>query len=623
MLAAALCFSVAVIAPAAYELPALEITRISIAESQILIEFNRAVVPLGRMERRAEELPIKIAPQVNCRWRWISTQALACNLDQKDYLKPAHEYVVTVAPGIQAMDGATTSETLIRKRETERPNVYTAWRQAWEHPGVPVFQVRFNQPVTRESVAASLYFRINGFTDPVAVTVEPDPYDDRPPVYVAPTLEQDPGESELASASTGQGSSAQATDGQEAPRPSVQTSEERPVAPPEGREARRLWIVKPAGELPLGRRGRLNARAGLESALGPLRGRERGGLSRVVTFGEFRFAGVACRNNDGDQIRYLPGGSVVSIQHYRQWDGASRERQVAISGEKARCNPLSQVALAFTSPVLASQIARELAFAPGLAGKREDYDPWSQVRDYSSLGWMDGSRLFHVNLPERLQAFQEYRISSRPAKNGDGTVQTAIRDEFGRLLNLQIDLSFATDHRLPNVRMPYRDAVLESGVDSEYPLYVTNLEEVRLNYRMLNQEGGQTGLSHVITPPKVTDVAFAVPLGVRQMTGGKSGAVLGRINSRPPTRYGSARWEYFAQVTPYQVHAKVGHYNTLVWVTSLRTGKPVRGAEITLLEDSYSGLFGRAQESRPSCKRPALPGAEWPCCRARKNLIPR
>ena len=246
MLAAVLCFSVAVIAPAAYEPPALEITRVSIAESQILIEFNRAVVPLGRMERRAEELPIKIAPQVNCHWRWISTQALACNLDQKDYLRPAHEYVVTVAPGIQAMDGATTSETLIRKRETERPNVYTAWRQAWEHPGVPVFQVRFNQPVTRESVAASLYFRINGFTDPAAVTVEPDPYDDRPPVYVEPTLEQDPGESELASASTGQGSSAQETDGQEAPRPSVQTSEERPVAPPEGREARRLWIVKPA-----------------------------------------------------------------------------------------------------------------------------------------------------------------------------------------------------------------------------------------------------------------------------------------------------------------------------------------------------------------------------------------
>ena len=72
---------------------------ISIGESQILIEFNRPVVPLGRMERKAEELPITVEPQANCNWRWLSTQALACNLDQKDYLKPAHEYVVTGGAG--------------------------------------------------------------------------------------------------------------------------------------------------------------------------------------------------------------------------------------------------------------------------------------------------------------------------------------------------------------------------------------------------------------------------------------------------------------------------------------------------------------------------------------------
>ena len=185
-LRALVCIAAATVASAAYEPPALEITRISIAESQILIEFNRAVVPLGRMERRAEELPIRIEPQVNCHWRWISTQALACNLDQKDYLKPAHEYVVIVAPGIQAIDGATTSETLVRKRETERPDVYRAWIEGWEHPGVPVFRVRFNQPVTRESVAASLYFRSYSLADPVAVTAEPDPYDRNPPLYAMP-----------------------------------------------------------------------------------------------------------------------------------------------------------------------------------------------------------------------------------------------------------------------------------------------------------------------------------------------------------------------------------------------------------------------------------------------------
>ena len=606
VLAAVLCFSAATIAGAAYEPPVLEITRISIAESQIVIEFNRAVVPLGRMERRAEELPIKIEPQVNCNWRWISTQALACNLDQKDYLKPAHEYVVTVEPGIQATDGATTSDTLVRKRETERPDVSRAWIQAWEHPGVPVLRVRFNQPVTRESVAASLYFRFGGLDDSVAVTAEPDPYDRDPPLYVMP---ESPGASEGSVFAPAQGAinegrtvekheGGDARAGKEGILPS-----EGGAPSPQGREARWLWIVKPVAELPLGHRGSLNARAGLESALGPLRGRERDNLSRVVTFGEFRFMGVTCRNNRGEQIRFLPDGSAVRVYPSRQSGRVSGERQVAISAELALCNPLSRAALTFTAPVLASQIAREVVFDPGLAGKREDYDPWSQVRDYSRLGWTDGSELFHVNLPERLQAFEEYRVSSRTAKHGDASVRTDIRDEFGRLLKSAIDLSFETDHRSPDLRLLYRDAVLESGVDSEYPLYVTNLEEVRLNYRMLNQDGGQTGLSHIIAPPQVTDVAFALPMGVRQMTGGKSGAVLGRIRSMPATRYDSRYWAYFAQVTPYQVHAKAGHYNTLVWVTSLRTGKPVRGAVVEILKGSFAGMMGGRQKATQAAEQ--------------------
>ncbi len=589
------CIATATVASAAYEPPALEITRISIAESQILIEFNRAVVPLGRMERRAEELAIRIEPQVNCNWRWISTQALTCNLDQKDYLKPAHEYVVTVEPGIQAMDGATTSETLIRKRETERPSVYRAWLQTWEHPGVPVLRVRFNQPVTRESVAASLYFRFGGLDDSVAVTAEPDPYDRDPPLYVMP---ESPGASEGSVFAPAQGAinegrtvekheGGDARAGKEGILPS-----EGGAPSPQGREARWLWIVKPVAELPLGHRGSLNARAGLESALGPLRGWERENLSRVVTFGEFRFMGVTCRNNRGEQIRFLPDGSAVRVYPSRQSGRVSGERQVAITAELALCNPLSRVALTFTAPVLASQIAREVVFDPGLAGKREDYDPWSQVRDYSRLGWRDGSELFQVNLPERLQAFEEYRVSSRPAKHGDASVRTDIRDEFGRLLKSAIDLSFETDHRSPDYLLLHEDAVLESGVESEYPLYVTNLNEVRLNYRTLKQDGANDERSKVIVVPPAKDISFAIPLGLRDMTAGSSGAVLGRIQTDPLVHHGYQRGKpFFAQVTPYQVHVKLGHYNTLVWITSLKTGKPVSRAEVKVVRGTFPGLF--------------------------------
>ena len=100
-------------------------------------------------------------------------------------------------------------------------------------------------------------------------------------------------------------------------------------------------------------------------------------------------------------------------------------------------------------------------------------------------------------------------------------------------MKFAIDLSFETDHRSPDYLLLHEDAVLESGVESEYPLYVTNLNEVRLNYRTLKQDGANDERSKVIVVPPAKDVSFAIPLGLRDMTAGSSGAVLGRIQTDP------------------------------------------------------------------------------------------
>ena len=550
---ATLCLASATIAAAAYEPPSLSITQIAIADSQILIEFNRPVVPLGRMERKAEELPITITPEVSCHWRWVSMQALACNLDAKDYLKPAREYVVTVQPGIQAMDGTTISDTVTRSRVTQLPQVSWAWVRTWMHPGVPVFHTEFNQPVTRDSVESSLYLMVEGIADPVAVAAEPGRYDDRTPVYP------------------------------ESVDPTTAT---------EGQVARALWWVMPATELPPGRIAVLNAGAGLVSALGPLPGRERRNVSRSVTFEEPRFEGVNCTSNANQQIRYLPDGSTMRVVWESSEDGVGRERLLPVAVEQALCNPMERVALTFSSPVLASQVARGVEFAPSLSGKREDYDPWAQVRDRSNLFGNDGSREARVSLPERLQAFQEYRVTSLPAETGHTSIATRISDEFGRPLAGGFDVVFRTDHRRPDYKLLHSDAVMESGVDSEVPLYVTNLEQVRLRYHLLNREGGKTGLVRLIDPPAVEDVAFALPGGVREMIQADSGVVLGQIRTSPSTRPRSPAWDYFWQVTPYQVHVKAGHYNTLVWVTRLSTGKPVRGAQVSIVRGAFARVVG-------------------------------
>ena len=90
----------------AAESAALRILRITPAGQdvppgrQIVFQFDRAVVPLGRMERNASEIPIAISPSLNCQWRWLNTSALACQLDEKSALSPATRYTISVNPGI-------------------------------------------------------------------------------------------------------------------------------------------------------------------------------------------------------------------------------------------------------------------------------------------------------------------------------------------------------------------------------------------------------------------------------------------------------------------------------------------------------------------------------------------
>ena len=43
--------------------------------SEIVLQFSAPVIPLGRMERTAQEIKIEIAPALTCQWRWTSTSA--------------------------------------------------------------------------------------------------------------------------------------------------------------------------------------------------------------------------------------------------------------------------------------------------------------------------------------------------------------------------------------------------------------------------------------------------------------------------------------------------------------------------------------------------------------------
>jgi alpha-2-macroglobulin len=194
------------------------------------------------------------------------------------------------------------------------------------------------------------------------------------------------------------------------------------------------------------------------------------------------------------------------------------------------------VGLQFSAPVLSSEVKEHIEIVPDLAGGRTDYDPWANWRDYSQLDQPhERGREYTVWLPERLKAAEPYRLRALDPAAGP-------KDEFGRALGAPLDFAFATSHRPPDYTLVHPTAVLEQGVDSDVPLYVTNLDRYTVRYRSLTAAGTEISLVHERDLPPIADVQYGVPLGVREMLGGKSGVIFGSTRSpRCPSRVGTSR----------------------------------------------------------------------------------
>ncbi len=303
------------------------------AGRQIVFQFDRAVVPVGRMERNASEIPISISPGLNCQWRWLNTSALACQLDEKSSLAPATRYRITLDPGIQSEDGATLAQPLLHDFTTERPNVRHAWFKTWEAPGLPLIRMTFNQPVSQTSVADHVFMVVDGQAQQrIALNVKPDPNDKQPPLSLPL-----PGEKMTLMPDTANSSQAADTDRKK-------EGSTREI------EARRVWLVSPDAELPLDRKIELKVEPGLVSFDGPQRGAENRVLVAFQTFPEFSFEGVECTDNTDKKITIPAAGAQL--------------------GPKGRCNPLRRAALVFSAPVIEEAVKDHVSIVPDLAGGR-------------------------------------------------------------------------------------------------------------------------------------------------------------------------------------------------------------------------------------------------------------
>jgi alpha-2-macroglobulin len=470
---------------------------------QLLLEFDRPMVPLGVMDRRGDQLPIRIDPPLNCHWRWLDPHSLACNLDEKDALQPATPYRLTLSPGLTALDGATLAEPFTHQFATVRPRLGETWFKTWLSPRLPQTVLRTNLAVHQESLAAHLFYQAGGRR--IAALVEPDP---------------------------DYGAAA----------------------------GNMVWLITPAADLPGGSVSRLQIKPGLRSLQGSLAGSESRTIATLQTIPEPRLLGLSCSSKNNKAITLALGQA---------------------AGEQ-RCLPSAGVSLLFSAPVLAEELRHGITFHPELINTSASDHPWEQVPSYSRLFEpYDKGKRYAIELPEAvLKPNTTYRLR---------LMASAVRDEFGRPLEADADMSFATDHRNPDFALLKNLPVLEKNLDSDAHVWAVNLRQLQLSYDRIDAAGNKVAATTTITPQGPEDTSIAVPLTLRTLLGKNSGVVQGRFATVPQVadKGPDDSW-FFAQVTPFHVHLKLGHHNSLAWVTDLHSGLPVAEVSVQVIKSTFA-----------------------------------
>ncbi|MBL7662442.1 large extracellular alpha-helical protein [bacterium] len=494
---------------------------------QIVFQFLEPVVPVGKMDRTQEEVPFSFTPNLNCNWRWLNTTTLSCELAEADAMKLATKYNLKISENTSSSEAkkiAAATKKYIEELNlsdqgfsfiTERPKVKYVNFRQWQGPTTPLLSIHFSQEVDPNSVKESLYF------------------------------ETDRG------------------------RVSINFRAANPEDPQDEALPQRVFYFEPASELPADSRISVQIKPGIKSLGGPELSIEDREILHFDTFGAFKFSGIKCCSatqksshdnwpcGDSLEIMIMPGDKI---------------------SEESSCDPQKQVRLLFSVPAIKEEVQPGLKIHPRIGKEitaqqntESTEDPWDSVYSYSRLhAAHQHNEDYELPLPMGLKAKTKYSISAD---------KHAIRDEFGRSLEQDIEFSFLTSNRRPRFVFDSQISFLEADVDSHLPVAVQNLESIDLKYDIFSAQGLLENQSLHIPINSVKDISYYSPLNIRSLLRGKSGTLLGSIQTTPTVENYYEK-KFLTQVTPFSVHVKLGHHNSYVWVTRFKDGSSVNDANV-------------------------------------------
>lgn len=243
-------------------------------------------------------------------------------------------------------------------------------------------------------------------------------------------------------------------------------------------------------------------------------------------------------------------------------------------------NPQAELEFNFTNPVAYKDLVNSLRLKPEVAIP-EYYQEWTQTN----------TRLW-VSLP--LEPETEYALSIIPA----------LKDQFGNELGKEVELAFKTAPYPSEIEMTTGFGILESFGDRRYPVYAVNSKDVVVKTAKIHKKDIlsivntkqlfwrknpivlKNSVPVVKTMPlnRKQNIREIFPIELNDMLPESGGVIFLQLDTHSKDEW-NRYLKAILQITNLGISAKFAAENNMIWVTSLKEGKPIAEAEVEILGD--------------------------------------
>ncbi|MBL6664263.1 MAG: large extracellular alpha-helical protein [Rickettsiales bacterium] len=564
---------------------------------QISFTFNKDMVSLGKMSREAEEIPISITPPVECKWRWISKKALACQLSDENKLKKATKYQINVGKELKAEDGAALLEEQNYSFITQRPKLlHYVYLKEWHTPTLPSIRVTFNQKVSQESVEKHLYFLSNGTRYEAKILKSQQNF------FTVSPLKEFKANSDV---------SLHIEPGIRSPNGDQKSIQDEKIISFATYDSARLINV--SCYTPSDRRKEDGSIEAVIAKMNASKKNVKCSPDRSIYL-EFNapvltkdlYKNIVVTNSSGERAELLENNSYYDPNSHHRLHDRSKVYRVRLPIKlQAQAHYFVKILQDGTLPIPHSELQKDMLRLDKINDtthqdstieriekvevEKEKPNIFIRIWDWikSLFGFVIREEKIYEDQifykkHEAIKSTHETSLNFEEFDQQGKKTENALKDLFSRPLNKSYSFVVETGNFYPSFHLKYRDVVLEKDMNTDNTIEAVNFDSIKLQYRALATNGLSDVKYHDISPSMAHNQYKNISLGIRDVLEGESGIVSGKILTYPIVCEGDACGDFTTQITPYNILAKIGHFNSVIWVANLSNGKSVKDAKVSL-----------------------------------------